>query len=440
MKENSYLKERIEVGCSSPRYTSYPPHPQWNQDIDQKNWFESLKNDADQAPIGLYLHLPFCESLCRFCGCPRIISKSRYPMEAYLDLIQKEWKEYLKILPPHFLFSKIQMGGGTPTYFSPKELEILLQDFQPYFQENSEKFYAFEAHPKSTTWDHLSLLKELGFGRVSFGIQDFDPTVQKAIGRIEPFDEVAHVVEMARRAGYSSINFDLIYGLPEQTHESFQKTLELSVSLSPDRIALFSYAHVPWLHPHQNQMGKIPRGLFKWKLYRQGHEFLQEQGYLSTGFDHYAKASDTLFEAYQSGRIDRNFNGMVDFSPNCQIGLGLFAISHSSLGYVQNHRLLSRYRKSLQGDLKRFFWTHALSEKEKRVRDKLNHILIYGKILKSDLSGDDLEELFRLGICESSESNQLEIAPWAQPFRRLAALYADPLRAVYSQRSFSQII
>jgi oxygen-independent coproporphyrinogen III oxidase len=320
-----------------PRYTSYPTVPYWDSnsfsiELWQQSLIKSFEESNDKSGISLYIHLPFCESLCTFCACHKRITKQHSVERPYIEAVLKEWKMYVDLLVKKPVISELHLGGGTPTFFSPANLQFLLEEiFSKAVIGNNHEF-SFEGHPNNTTTEHLNVLKKFGFTRVSFGVQDYDPKVQKAIHRIQPFENVQKVTVAARKAGYKSISHDLIFGLPFQTWDSMRETIEKTKSLMPDRIAFYSYAHVPWIKG-TGQRGfdesNLPSPELKRALYENGKEFLSEMGYVEIGMDHFALPMDSLYKSMQQKTIHRNFMGYSSSSTQLMIGLGMSAISDS---------------------------------------------------------------------------------------------------------------
>ena len=316
-----------------PRYTSYPTVPDWNTEVFQiedyrerlLQAFASYKEDG----LSLYIHLPFCESLCTYCGCNTRITVNHAVEKPYIEGLLKEWSMYLHILPDRPILKELHLGGGTPTFFSPEHLKLLLEALLKTVVLHPDFEFSFEGHPANTTYAHLKVLRELGFSRVSFGIQDFDPRVQLAINRLQSFEQVCDVTRWSRELGYGSVNFDLIYGLPFQTRKSIEHTIEKVAELMPDRIAFYSYAHVPWKRPGQRAYSEkdLPSAYEKQQLNQFGHRQLLALGYELVGMDHFALPEDELLKAMKNGRLHRNFMGYTTNPGKLLMGLGVSSIS-----------------------------------------------------------------------------------------------------------------
>ncbi len=359
-----------------PRYTSYPTVPFWKDEpLNLKDWSASLrKNQTDfqTKNLSLYIHLPFCESLCTFCGCHKRITKNHKVEDPYLDSVKKEWELYQQQLPFSPVIKELHFGGGTPTFFPADKLVQLLQSiFNQTAVDPSEIELSFEAHPNNTTSDHLTKLYDFGFRRLSLGIQDYSPTVQKAIHRIQTFDQVKSVHDEARSLGYKSISHDLVFGLPKQTLEDIESTVAKTLELQPDRISLYSYAHVPWIKGN-GQRGfdesDLPDGEEKRKLYETAKEHLLLAGYLEVGMDHFAKPEDDLAIAFNNKTLHRNFMGYTTKSTSMMIGLGASSISDSWYAFAQNEKSIEKYQTLIQDGTLPIYRGHLLSENDLTIR------------------------------------------------------------------------
>lgn len=358
----------------APRYTSYPTVPLWENNVDGKSW-EGLVEKAFQLygkeeGVTLYIHLPFCESLCTYCGCNKRITKNHGVEYPYILALLNEWNKYLKILGEKPKLAGIHLGGGTPTFFSPDNLYFLLGTIIDDCEVLPNNEFSFEGHPNNTSYSHLENLAELGFDRVSYGIQDFDPQVQKAIHRIQPLEAVEKAVKNARELGYQSINFDLIYGLPFQTISTMTETFEAVKSLQPDRIAFYSYAHVPSSFPAQKSYEKdLPNELEKREMYEFGKEMLLQMGYVEIGMDHFAKPDDSLNLAKEKGELHRNFMGYTTSPSKMLLGLGASSISDIHIGYAQNTKSIETYQSELKDSEWSVIKGHQLTEQDLKVKE-----------------------------------------------------------------------
>lgn len=337
-----------------PRYTSYPTVPFWNEGIDVTQWKNIFQQQFTAANskegISLYLHLPFCESLCTYCGCNKKITGNHSVEEVYMQAIAKEWALYLDLMHEKPVIRELHLGGGTPTFFSPENLKKLLNIiFEKSIIHPGHEF-SIEGHPNNTTIFHLQTLYNEGFRRVSYGVQDTDPEVQKIINRIQPVENVQRATDAARAVGFKSVNFDLIYGLPLQTLKSLQKTIEQTIAMQPDRIAFYSYAHVPWTSRGQRLFDEndLPSAEDKMKLYQLGKKLLLENGYHDIGMDHFALATDDLYIAKLDGSLHRNFMGYTTQHTKLLLGLGVSSISDAGVAYAQNEKTLHDYYAAIE--------------------------------------------------------------------------------------------
>ena len=341
-----------------PRYTSYPTVPVWKEDIDVQQWkhiFQKQFNQCNEADgISLYLHLPFCESLCTYCGCNKKITNNHSVEEEYMQVLLKEWNLYLQLMDTKPVLRELHIGGGTPTFFSPKNLEKLLSAIFETAIIHPQHEFSFEGHPNNTTKEHLQTFYDLGFRRVSYGVQDNDPEVQRIINRIQPFENIQRATADARAIGYQSVNFDLIYGLPRQTLETMKKTIMQSISLQPDRVAFYSYAHVPWTSRGQRLFDEndLPSTELKMKLYQLGKTLFTENDYSDIGMDHFALQTDDLFKAREEGWLHRNFMGYTTQHTGILLGLGVSSISDAGIAFAQNHKTIHDYYAAInKGEL-----------------------------------------------------------------------------------------
>lgn len=374
----NYLIQKYNV--PGPRYTSYPTVPYWDEtDFTDETWSKTLKKSFIASNslegISLYIHLPFCESLCTFCGCNKRITKNHSVENPYIEAILKEWKLYCKILGEKPTIKEIHLGGGTPTFFSVKNLEDLINGIFSHANKAKNYEFSFEGHPNNTSYEHLQKLYDLGFRRVSFGVQDYSEKVQKAIHRLQPFHNVAKVTFWAREIGYTSIGHDIIFGLPFQEIEDVIDTIEKTKSLQPDRLAFYSYAHVPWIKGN-GQRGfndeDIPKDDKKRILYETGKKLLFENGYHEIGMDHFALTTDTLYKAFHEGTLHRNFMGYSSSKTQLMIGLGVSSISDSWYSFAQNVKNLEDYYQMLEWDKLPVFRGHLLTSEDLIIR---KHVL-----------------------------------------------------------------
>lgn len=377
--ESAELLKKYNV--AAPRYTSYPTVPYWeSESFNQKDWLTTVaKTHANyrEEGISLYIHLPFCESLCTYCGCNTRITKNHSVELPYILAVLAEWQMYIKVLGDKPKLKELHLGGGTPTFFSPDNLTSLISVILQQVTLAAEAELSFEAHPANTTTEHLVTLHNLGFKRLSLGIQDFDPKVQFLINRFQTPEQVAVVTANARAIGYTSVNFDLIYGLPGQTLSGLAETIKEVIAMQPDRIAFYSYAHVPWLKPGQRHYTEkdIPLGDEKFALYQLGRQLLDEAGYKDVGMDHFALKSDSLFQAMTDKKLHRNFMGYTNQHTHLLIGLGVSAISDSWTAFAQNPKTVESYLDKIAQEILPVEKGHFLTEEDLGIRKHILNIM-----------------------------------------------------------------
>ncbi|RZK22137.1 MAG: oxygen-independent coproporphyrinogen III oxidase [Flavobacterium sp.] len=366
-----------------PRYTSYPTVPYWEEEsFSYEKWLESVQKSFIQSNtsegISLYIHLPFCESLCTFCGCFKRITKNHSVENTYIKAVLKEWRLYSALFAEKPIVKEIHLGGGTPTFFSSNNLEDLINGIFSYAEKHEACEMSFEGHPNNTTREHLQTLYDLGFRRVSFGVQSYSETVQKAINRIQPFENVAKVTYIAKEIGYTSISHDLVFGLPFQTLEDIYDTIEKTKSLLPDRLAFYSYAHVPWIKGNGQRGFKdedVPKDDEKRRMYEEGKKKLDESGYLEIGMDHFALPQDAMSIAFENGNLHRNFMGYSASKTQLMIGLGVSSISDSWYGFGQNVKSLEDYYQILEWDKIPVVKGHILTDEDLIIRKHILNIM-----------------------------------------------------------------
>jgi oxygen-independent coproporphyrinogen-3 oxidase len=363
-----------------PRYTSYPTVPYWDSNsfstqLWQQSFIKSFEESNDKDGVSLYIHLPFCESLCTFCACHKRITKQHSVERPYIEAVLKEWKMYVDLLGKKPVITELHLGGGTPTFFSPDNLKFLIEEIFKDATISNQPEFSFEGHPNNTTTKHIQTLHQIGFNRVSYGVQDYDTKVQKAINRLQPFENVRNVTLAARDAGYKSISHDLVFGLPFQTWDSMQETIEKTKSLKPDRIAFYSYAHVPWVKG-TGQRGfdetNLPSPEEKRELHEKGKQLLEQLGYVEIGMDHFALPTDNLYQSMQQKTIHRNFMGYSSSSTQLMIGLGMSAISDSWYPFAQNEKSVEGYMNRIEQEILPVVRGHILNPEDLVVR---RHIL-----------------------------------------------------------------
>ena len=414
-----------------PRYTSYPTAPVWNDSFGPGD-LERVFGEAESAktPVSLYMHIPFCESLCLFCACNVVIQKNKSVAPPYLDVLKRETERVSRSISKDRPVVQFHWGGGTPTYLSPEQIEDLFEFTRERFQFAPDSEIGIEIDPRVTSRTHLETLRKLGFNRLSMGIQDFQPEVQKAVHRIQPFEMTRDLLLSARRLGFESINVDLIYGLPYQTPESFAHTVDQIIGLSPDRVALFSYAHVPWLKKQQGSfIGHLPEGMVKFEIFRAGLLKFVEAGYLYIGMDHFAKPGDELAVSQQKRTLHRNFQGYTTKAGADLYGMGITAISGIQSAYAQNHRDIPSWQKAVDERGLATMRGYHLSVEDRLRRAVISRLLCHTMLVKDEISRDfgvDFDEYF------AEELRRFE------PFREddLVLLERNEIRATWLGRIF----
>lgn len=443
---SSRLLQKYNV--PAPRYTSYPTVPLWADDLNERGWISLVKKAyedfGDSEGITLYIHLPYCESLCTYCGCNKRITKNHAVETPYITSITNEWDAYLKILDTKPKLAGIHLGGGTPTFFSPESLEEMLGMIIGSSEVMPDAEFSFEGHPNNTTRGHLQTLFDLGFRRVSYGIQDFNEQVQKAIHRIQPFERVKEATDVAREIGYTSVNFDLIYGLPHQTLESISATFEKVAELKPDRIAFYSYAHLPSAFPSQKSFEQfLPKESEKRNLYEKGKQILTEMGYLEVGIDHFALENDPLYIAKKNKTLHRNFMGYTTSPSKILLGLGNSSISDVYYAYAQNTKEIDLYKEQISLGHFAISKGHMMSKEDIETRNLIlklicNHEADWNFCYYSVLgkrNWDKLKTFAEEGIIEF-DAKGIKILPSGLPFVRNVCMVFDLRMQEKEERKF----
>ncbi len=428
-KQNLYLK----YDRPGPRYTSYPAYPHWEETPSAHQWLEHLREEKE-LEVDLYIHIPYCQSLCFYCGCNRDISKNLELGDLYTDHLLKEWAIYTRELP-HIKIASLHFGGGTPTFLKTEAFKRIFKAIEPY---KSESFHgAVEIDPRVTTREQIEFLSSKGIKRFSLGIQDFNHGVQKVINRIQPQAMVEDILQLLRDNGAESINFDLIYGLPKQSEETLNETISIVKELAPDTIALYSYAHVPWKAPAQKALEKhgISEGEEKRALYNLSKDLLDEVGYKELGLDHFSLESDKLYQAYKSGTMKRSFMGYTTAASPYLIGIGVSAISSTPYGHIQNEKEVVDYERRINNDELPFFYGHIQNDLDRHTSQSI-HDLMCGKAahLKELLASSNeqqrkrvINELRQMASDDliRFEDNLVEVTTTGLPFLRNISMALD---------------
>jgi len=386
----------VKYSKPGPRYTSYPTAPEFKQSFTQEDLKEFYKNQSNDRELSLYIHMPFCRSACYFCGCNTIFTSKDEKKQRYIKYLKKE----LNILKNHLntkrVVTQMHFGGGTPTFFSPKQLEEIIVAIQKNFPNfSSDAEISCEVDPRFFTIEHMNVLKAGKINRLSFGVQDLDENVQKTIHRIQPFKLTQNVIDIARNAGIKSINTDLIYGLPYQTKQSFRKTLEQMLTLNTDRFAVFNYAHVPWLMKTMRKFDEttFPKPEVKLEILKDTIDFFISNGYKMIGMDHFAKPEDELFKAIQKGELHRNFQGYTTKGGADLIGIGLTSIGNGVNYYVQNFKDLSSWESAITNGNLPVFKGYKLSND-----DMLRQFVIMELMSNFSLNIRRVEDKFKINF------------------------------------------
>lgn len=379
---------------AGPRYTSYPPAPLFSPDFDARRFEVALiLNNQPKSPtdLSLYFHLPFCDTLCYFCGCTMMVTRDRAWVQKYVDVLKREVDLFRWYVSPGRRVAQLHWGGGTPTHLEPAEIRDLAGHIRKRFSFAPGAEVGVEIDPRGLTVEHMRALKESGFNRVSMGVQDFNPRVQQAVNRIQSEEITLKAIEWSRALGFTGINIDLIYGLPLQNSKSFERTIDRIIEIVPDRIAVFNYAHVPWLKPHQKLIHPedLPSPETKLEILKMSIDKLTAAGYWYVGMDHFAKPEDELAVAQRNKTLYRNFQG-YSTKADCDLyGLGMSSISHFDNIYAQNSKKLSEYYGAVENGV---FATHVGYKMTSD--DKIRKYVIMRLMCDLEVSKSDVERRF----------------------------------------------
>ncbi|MBO9539906.1 oxygen-independent coproporphyrinogen III oxidase [bacterium] len=462
MPQHPYVlpREILErYNTSGPRYTSYPTAPEWSDAFGREDALRAIAENQESrkdTPLSLYVHLPFCHKLCYYCGCNMLVTKQQDLVERYLDAVIREIDLTAKLIR-HRPVVQIHWGGGTPTYLNSEQLSRLYGAIAERFTIDPEAEVSIEVHPPVTTFEQLETLAKLGFNRLSMGIQDFDPEVQQAVNRIQPFEQTQALIEKARELGFVSINTDLMYGLPFQNATRFGETLEKIHRLRPDRIALFNYAHVPWLKPHQNLIKEetLPTPEEKIALFELAIDSLLAHGYRYIGMDHFALEENELSKAQADRTLRRNFMGYTTRADSDLYSFGVSSISDLDAVYYQNPRKLMDYLTAMETDELPASRGMRLSADDRLRRDVINRLIGHCYLDKAELEtlhgiefdayfGAELEKLQPLaedGLL-TIETDALKVTPRGQLLLRNICMAFDAYlgEQVPGTRKFSRTL
>lgn len=438
---------------SIPRYTSYPTVPHWKAWQHSQEWQDQLALQAQKTKSGIaiYIHLPYCEHLCTYCGCNKKITTNHRVESPYIDRLLKEWDLYVQAFAGNTItISELHLGGGTPTFFAPSQLQRLIEGIFALATAHPQLEMSFEGHPNNTTKEHLQVLRQMGFNRVSFGVQDLDAEVQRLIARIQPLENLVEATENARKLGYNSVNYDLIYGLPLQTPKKLANTLREVIALRPDRVAFYGYAHVPWKSRSQRLYDEshLPSPAERIALYEQGREAFLAAGYEDVGMDHFALPNDSLLVALHNKRLHRNFMGYTANATPLLIGLGVSAISDLGTAFGQNSKEMAQWERMIDAGEFPIDKGLVLSQ-EDRLRQKfILDMSCQGSVtLPAHWEFEThqqrlLQQMVADGLLEQQQ-NRLQLTPTGKLFTRHACSLFDAYLApegTSSLKRFSQAV
>lgn len=423
-----------------PRYTSYPTAPEWDDGFGETELRQAFAEAEERkAPLSLYIHLPFCRSLCLFCGCNVVISKDHGVAVPYVERVKREIGRTAGEISRGRAVHQMHWGGGTPTYLSSEQLEELFDSIRNLFSFAPDAEIGVEIDPRATTHEQCSALRRMGFNRLSMGIQDFNPLVQKTVHRIQPYETTKELFDDCRDLGFDSINIDLIYGLPHQTVDSFCETVDKILEINPDRIALFSYAHVPWMKKQQGSFAPhLPREAEKFRIFAAAILRFTEAGYRYIGLDHFARPDDELCRAQDDRTLHRNFQGYTTKAGCDLYGMGVSSISGIADSYSQNWREIPLYYQAIDSDRWPIMRGIRLTEDDKIRRSIISRILCHCVVIKPEVEAelgicfdeffrdelDRLRDLERDGLVRLSQ-DRIEVAALGRIFARNVAMVFD---------------
>ncbi|MVT07078.1 oxygen-independent coproporphyrinogen III oxidase [Chitinophaga tropicalis] len=447
-----------KYNTAAPRYTSYPTVPYWDENtFSMDAWKQSVLQTFHATNttegISVYIHLPFCEHLCTYCGCNKHITVNHGLEGPYIQALLNEWDLYLNLFETKPRIREIHLGGGTPTFFSSENLHRLITGLYRHADLLQDATLSFEGHPNNTTAEHMQTLHNLGFRRISLGIQDFDPRVQDIINRIQPYETVARVTEQAREIGFTSINYDLVYGLPLQTLSSVQATINQVMQLRPDRISFYSYAHVPWIKgtgQRRYSEADLPKDEEKRALYELGKEMFAQNGYTEIGMDHFSLPHDTLYKAFNNGSLHRNFMGYTDHHTTLMIGLGASSIGDSWTAYGQNEKQVAAWQQLVNSGQFPVVRGHILNKEDLLLRRHIHALMCSFETTwnKADTQCDAiveglqrLQELEKDGLVHTTPG-KIYVTAKGRPFIRNICMAFDARlwRRLPQSQLFSQAI
>lgn len=438
---NFDLKLIKKYDTPTPRYTSYPPATELREDFNCQDFVDAIaRSNARQTPLSLYFHIPFCQSACYFCGCNVIVTNSKNVAQPYVEYLVKEIQQTSQNIDKKRPVTQLHWGGGTPNFLTLQQTEFLWKHINKHFQIDENAELSLEVNPRYVDKDYIFFLRELGFNRISFGIQDFNPEVQAAINRVQPEEMLFNVMEWVRDAGFSSVNVDLIYGLPHQNLKTFNKTIQKTIELNPDRIAVFNFAYVPWVKPVQKNIPKeaLPAPEERLEILQMTVEELTHSHYLFIGMDHFAKPTDELALALQQGTLKRNFQGYTALGNAELFGFGATSVSMLEDTYAQNYKRLKDYYQAVDNGMIPTHKGYNLSKDDMIRRDVIMSIMSGTWVEKGEIeqqyqiSFDDyfayelpqLEKLETDGLVDLSAS-RIKVTPIGRLLVRNIAVIFD---------------
>lgn len=434
----SKLHELVKkYSINIPRYTSFPAFTDWQNNITKDIWVNLLSKNLQEA-ISLYIHIPFCTKLCTFCACNKIVTDNYQTVHTYIQALEREILNYRKQIG----FDKINVrqfhiGGGTPTFLHPAEMETLFKMLDKYFIFEDEAEKSIEAHPEFTKIEQIKVLQNHGFNRISFGIQDFTPQVQHIINRVQSYKNICNLIDFSRKSGFISVNLDFIYGLPLQNEQSIAKTLEGVKEIMPERIAYYGYAHVPWKSgtlQRKFSEADLPTPQDRISMFIQGKQGFEDLGYQAIGMDHFAQSHDELAQSYQNGTLHRNFMGYTVKCSSTLLGLGVSAISELPSAYKQNTKSVSKY----YDDTTAIDTSHILTEDELQSKEKILEIMTKFQTKIEKLT-PNLEIMLKDGLVTYTEGLLVATEIGKMFVRNIAAEF-DVHRKNTESKRFSQSV
>lgn len=422
-----------------PRYTSYPTAPHFSAEVNAETYAQWLNDLAPSTVLSLYVHVPFCAELCLYCGCHTTVARTYKPVASYVEYLLKEIELVRKHLPQRMEISHIHWGGGTPTIVSAEDMTRIMNFFSEVFRFRDDAEIAIEIDPRTVTKEQVKALADAGFNRASLGVQDFNPTVQKTINRIQTFEETAQVVNWLREYGISGINLDLMYGLPHQTVDGVMHSVRKALELNPDRLALFGYAHVPWMKKHQSLIPEdtLPGSVDRVAQMQASETAITDGGYVAIGIDHYAHPDDPMAIQQKIGQLHRNFQGYTTDDATALIGFGTSAIGFLPQGYIQNASSTVAYRDAVRSDKLATARGIAVSEDDRIRRSIIERLMCDFAIDMEEFSqahgldpNDFREELDRLDPLVADgvvirDGWKINVPPESRPLVRLVCAVFD---------------